>query len=1736
MTNHHVAGNLIDRAWQSYHQGDSSSALQLAQEAYSAGGIDASTASALGFFLLEAGEHEKAHPILLAAARQWARHAVLQWHAGIVELHSGNTASGIELLRRACTIDPNLHEAAFRLAWALHDAGNLDEAVYWASLALRAQQSNPHYLLQTGWLLHRLGRYEEAINSYRQAISSYPKEAQELGELYHHLAECQMLQGEKTAALHTLEEGLARFPGDPNLETLSAQINWQSGNQKTAIDIARRLSAADTESVANWYLLGAFLQDSGDWQAADACFAEVQKRDLSHFEALFRRAQIQARERRFVDAHWLLQQVLNIRPQFEAASHLMIQVLLEMQQATDARRLLVPRLRVDCRHSDYWRLLAIVHNQRGCGIPARKALARSLRLNPDNVEALRMLVWIALEQKNITVALQTVDRLLGMLPHDVSAQIQGAFVYSAAQNNVRASIFAEKAVAAEPDNAEAWRSLAQVRYQQRRLNEAEEAIEVALKLAPDRLDSLRQLGWIFVAQQNFAQAELVFLQAHDKAPRDPVALLELAEVRLRAGQFAAGLDAIAALRRLGRLSPQALLLCARLLVEGGQAQGKSIWHAEALVICRKLFADLSQHSPVAEILVRLLGLGIDAARPLFEMLAYSIQRHALQQALNFAITHHGHSYVAKLAEIAQRDFPDQPWLKLAGLYVDSLSTSIPPAELAWKARSAYRALKLQNGLTANWARPRRAGSRLRLAYLAGQAHERLLLSVLANHDPAQVEIFVFTNLELKNLPAHVRCQPLDFAHLASACNANQIDAVIDAGGFHPFEGQYSLLEAYAKRLAPLQIAWLGSYGSSGGLFDVLLTDDCCVGQADEANYDEAIWRLQGGQWSWSPPLYAPSPMKLPAISNGYVTFGITARGLRLNQESLNGYAKILQAIPSARLRFIGMPSADWSQRAEILSALKNEGIDGARIEFDRSCNYEEFLTWFQKIDIVLDSFPGNGGLSLIDALWMGVPVITRSGDWIGARQGKSILSSLGLDSWVATSSADFVAKAQELAGDTSRLKQTRNELRQGMLNSPLLDGRRVAGQIESLCAAYFKKHRVANSGGDIKQQVRNHAQRSLQGWLDKPDACIELPRIAADEVPTLSVVVVLYNQAGLSLRTLQALADQRGVRFETIVIDNASHDQTSELLARTHGARIVRNSTNQGFLLAANQGASMASGKYLLLLNNDAVVQEGALAATSKRLQEDPEIGALGGRIVLTSGGLQEVGNFIFQDGSTAGIGRGSDPFSPPALMRRYADYCSGVFLAVPLMLWRMLDGFDQDFAPAYYEDTDFCLRIWQAGFRVVCAPEILVEHLEWGSAASNEAVHHMQKNRVLFQGKHKNWLAKQPLPKQISFDGDHWCSPVDRPRKPRILILDNEVPHMSRGGGLPRARLILQSLQDWPVTFFPLWSSDDDWRKVHASIPDTTEVMLGHGIAQLEQFLERRSGVYDVLWVSRPPNLQALAPLRRRRPELFAGMQVIYDSEALFALREIGEQAVKGHPMTRAQANARLDQELRLVTGNERIVVVSERDARPFRDRGHPVTILSHAITTRRMAPGPEKRVGLLFVGALHPGTPNEDGLLWFAAEVLPLLRSRLKEMPSITVIGECSSAAISQLDSPDFRILGPQENLAPWYDQARVFIAPVRFAGGVPVKVIEAAANGIPVAASAILVRQLGWLDGKEILSGRDAARFASAIIRLLENDVAWSRQQDAARSRCIEEHHPESFARTVRSIVSLPEWEKV
>ena len=1716
----------LSLAWRLYEQGDLNGAILAATQA----GQDPRDAQpyldsryALIWFLMESGSITDAQSIAMHALEIAPNAAVLRWHLGMLCSKKGELAAAADNLYRAVSLDSSLDEAAALLAWVLHDQGKLLEATIWARRAL-ALRASPERHAQLGWLLLSQSDSAAAIPHFQESLAGAPQTV----TTRVHLARALVEQHRQRDALEVLQQGLAHTPVSQPLLLATARLHVQLHDILKASEVLASVLSHDPTCAEAWYLSGLVENLADRFDVAALHLARALDLDDSLADGAYQLALHLRTHQRFEEAMTRVTAALRGHPENIALREMHAQLLMDLGDAPAARRNIHALLSREPRNARHWLMLAHALQQCQRRPSANIAVRRALRLSPDHADAWSLAAWLALEDNRLADARSCIGELVRLAPDKQSTHIQAAFTLAACGELIAAARHAETAIDLQPKSAEAWRAFGTVRQRQGHLLEAEDSLIHALSLNPQPpTHCLRQLGWIQRPASRFAQAVVLFQQATAIAPDDPAALYELAETHALAGHANEALCMLEPLLTHRRSWPQALLLKATLLRDVGTPEERS----QAVRLCARLLREHTCIEPASAVLMGMAALGDEEARRELRLLARPERLHCYQTNLEIAQAKESQAVFCGLAKLACHDFPDDLRIGTSALYAHSLDARTTDPELALSIRSWSRRLSMQAGLHKAANEPGlRNTTRLRIAYVAAHFHHSLLMPVLASHASHDVDIFLYCDISedrLGHLAQRIILQPLRGQNLAISMRANRIDVAIDTVGVGAFLGQDSVLLQFAQRVAPVQCAWLGSWAGSGGIFDYVIADTQALPPSSDPLYEEGIIRLPDGQWCWEPPRYAPQVGPAPCLSRQHVTLGCAVRAFRISPDALRIWSRLLVRLPDAHLVLLGEHGLNRSFRAEMEAALKQAGVAASRVSFRPQRSYADYLEAYGDIDIALDSFPANGGLCLLDALWMGVPVVTLAGTWLGERQGLSILASVGHPQGGATDEEEYVSIVCSLASAPEALAEIRRRLRQQVSLSALTQGDRVATSIEAACQR-LKQHAVDIARAPSpKERIRAVARRQLEIWFDKGGQLDFLPCVPHQ--PDVSVVVVLFKQAGLARQTLSALADQTGVCFETIVVDNASGDETERLTQRLHGVRLECNVENIGFLRAANQGATLARGRHILFLNSDAILHEGALSHAVRRLDDDASIGAVGGRIVLADGSLQEAGCIAYRTGSTAGYGRGRDPKASEFCFTRDVDFCSGAFLMIRHALWQQLGGFDDAYAPAYYEDTDLCLRVQDAGYRVVYDPSIWLTHFEWGSAeSSQQAIDLMVENCTRFVTRHRPRLAQRPDPQQANPCNDRWLAH----RKTRILIIDNAVPHMALGGGLPRARLILQALAGNDVTLFPLWATDDDWREVYASIPQSIEVILGVGAAGLEAFLAERPDVYDFLMVSRPPNMAFVNTLWTRKPELFRGMRLVYDAEAVFAMREIGHAAIQGRPLSHKTAQRMLSEELALTERAEVVLSVSSNETRLFQAAGaRKVCLLSHSMVTRTDTPGWRERKNLLFIGALHPDTPNEDGLLWFCTQVLPQLKSRHGLTLLLDVVGECFSKKVAALASQHIRLCGRVAELAEYYDTHRIFVAPTRYAAGVPAKVIEAACNGIPVVATQLLVNQLGWRSGQEMLAADEAHAFSDALAALYCDEKLWKDLQTRMQERTQQEYAPEPFHRTLHSIFTNP-----
>ncbi|MDD2859777.1 MAG: glycosyltransferase [Acidiphilium sp.] len=632
--------------------------------------------------------------------------------------------------------------------------------------------------------------------------------------------------------------------------------------------------------------------------------------------------------------------------------------------------------------------------------------------------------------------------------------------------------------------------------------------------------------------------------------------------------------------------------------------------------------------------------------------------------------------------------------------------------------------------------------------------------------------------------------------------------------------------------------------------------------------------------------------------------------------------------------------------------------------------------------------------------------------------------------------------------------------------------------------------------------------------------------------PALSVVMVLFNKFELTLLALASLRNNYAGAIELIIVDNASTDDTRRLETYVRGAVLIHSKENLGFLRACNLALDAVSSPSLLYLNNDIELGYGAIAAALARLASAPTIGAVGGKIIRTHGRLQEAGSIIWSDGSTIGYLRDASALAPEANFVRDVDYCSGVFLLCRADLVKRLGGFDEGFKPAYYEEVDLCVRMIEAGFRIVYDPDVVVHHLEFGSASNTEAsMALMRRGRRIFKRKHAAFLrtrldcAAENIIKARARDG------AGR----RVLFLEDTVPVRRLGSGFVRANDAVRAIAaaGWRGSVLPINGARHDIMSLFGDLPDTVEVLHDQTILTLPNLLREREGFFDLIWVSRTHNLDRTRAIFEEAGIDPARTPFVLDTEAIEAARDAAAAALDP-AQPGFDLPAALAQEFRNAGDCRHVTAVNQAEVDLLRGIGiSPVSVLG---TIRDPDPTPRDfadREGLLFIASIHQtDSPNFDSLRWYRDEILPELIALMGTPPVLTFIGYTApDIDLAELaDNPFITVRGSVDDIRPAYDRHRLFIAPTRYAAGTPYKVYETASHGLPCVATALLADQLGWTPGVEIASVPvgDAKGFAAAIARLYHDEAAWQAMRSAALARLEAENSRATFDATVRMIL--------
>lgn len=290
--------------------------------------------------------------------------------------------------------------------------------------------------------------------------------------------------------------------------------------------------------------------------------------------------------------------------------------------------------------------------------------------------------------------------------------------------------------------------------------------------------------------------------------------------------------------------------------------------------------------------------------------------------------------------------------------------------------------------------------------------------------------------------------------LAARIRADRVDVLVDLSG----HTSGNRLLVFARRPAPVQVSGWGHGGGTGlPMIDALFADPVAIPREVRHLYPETVWDLPAHIPFQAPP-FSPEVAPLPALANGFVTFGSLNRYTKVTPEVEEVWTRILLAVPTARLLLKDSLFGEPLHRQRVLDGFASRGVAPERLTLMGATTRTEHLAAYGGVDIALDPWPLNGGMTTWEALWMGVPVLALLGRAIGSRAAGAILHAVDMADWVAADAEDYVRVARAKAGDLEGLDRFRRACRALLLATPAGDPDRYTRAVEEAYRTLWRQY------------------------------------------------------------------------------------------------------------------------------------------------------------------------------------------------------------------------------------------------------------------------------------------------------------------------------------------------------------------------------------------------------------------------------------------------------------------------------------------------------------------------------------------------------------------------------------------------------------------------------------------------------------------------------------------------------
>jgi predicted O-linked N-acetylglucosamine transferase (SPINDLY family) len=792
------------------------------------------------------------------------------------------------------------------------------------------------------------------------------------------------------------------FSSDTAALLAQAAHQMRGGFLTQAEDRLRALLVLDPDHPEALCLMGDVLLRTGRYDTAVRFFEKGIERRSGNPEAHVGLGNAWFQLKAFGAAAIQYRRALALRPDFPEAGHNLASTLHALGRSTEAikelERILDRNPGWPVGHATLGRLLLAA----GRLADATRCLRRALELQPDSAALLSDLAGALKGQGERREAEDCARRAIALKPDFVEPlNTLGTLLLSSGRHEEAAAAF-ERAIAIDATRPELHNNLGNALKERGDLEGARACYQQSLALRPDFAPAHSNLGNALQDLRRFDEAYTSYRRAVEIDPRFDVAWSNLGN----------------AARELGRLQEAEEVYRQSLALNPG--------NAEALNNLANVLKDDGRLEEALACLHRALALKPD-----------------------FRTAYHN------LLMIMQYD------------------PTIPPGQLLEAHREFDRRFAAP---LAALRRPHRNAPdperRLRLGYVSGDFGRHpvgyFMMPVFPAHDRGQVELFAYsdrlgsdeiTDALRAGCDHWCRIGDLDEASFAERVAADGIDILVDLSGHTP----RNRLLAFALKPAPVQVTWAGYAGTTGmSAIDGLISDAEETPPGAEGENVEETLRLPQGYVCYGPPAYAPEVGPLPALEAGHLTFGCFNNLAKINGPVVALWARLLQRLPEARLVLKTLQLDEPRLRERLADRFAGQGVDPARVSLLGRSRHPGLLATYNQIDIALDPFPYSGGLTTLESLWMGVPVVTKRGDRFAGRHSSSHLTTVGLPALVARDADEYLEIACGLAGDLGRLAALRRELRPRMAASPLCDGPRFVRGLESVYRRLWRRWCASN--------------------------------------------------------------------------------------------------------------------------------------------------------------------------------------------------------------------------------------------------------------------------------------------------------------------------------------------------------------------------------------------------------------------------------------------------------------------------------------------------------------------------------------------------------------------------------------------------------------------------------------------------------------------------------------------------